>query len=265
MLKLVNPYIANKVNLMGVDMSNKWLLFSSVGPREGQDSVAIWSQGKDRYFDMVLYYYKGDIPESSPAKCVWRTDFKYPNFAHFLENNDVSQYEAIWVVDDDIVMTTDEINRMFAIFSEQGLWLAQPACDENSHITVPITRRQPEYAVRHVNVIENGTTIYSRHIIDKCLPVFKAAQSGWGVGIIVSQIINAPYGKIGVIDQTPCHHPEGKSALDEVMPRPDHQVEGEALMKKFGVWYIRAEQFPSSIKNIEFETQEQNDEKEICL
>ena len=49
---------------------------------------------------------------------VKRKGLKFDNFHHFLTHNDVSKYDAIWVVDDDIIIDTGSINQMFQIFSE---------------------------------------------------------------------------------------------------------------------------------------------------
>ena len=54
------------------------------------------------------------------------------NFSHFIKNNDLSGYDAIFVVDDDIIMNSKDINKMFNTFMKYKLKLAQPSFDEKS-------------------------------------------------------------------------------------------------------------------------------------
>ena len=136
-------------------------------------------------FDFVAYYYgEKEVPEmhveqitKNASLFVKRKGFKYENFYHFLRNYNIKRYKAIWVADDDIMINTASINRMFKIFSEHGLWIAQPSFDLASFVSHDITRNIPNYKLHYTNFIENNVAIFSTKIIPILKKTFKVAQS----------------------------------------------------------------------------------------
>ena len=109
-LKLTNPLTG------GFIPKNKYLLFSSVSKRSnGKQAWEYWNEG-ERNYDIVLAYYKDDVPGECSDYCFKRNDFKLPNFYYFANNNDISSYDAFFIVDDDITMTSQDINKMFDRF-----------------------------------------------------------------------------------------------------------------------------------------------------
>ena len=217
------------------DFKNKYLVFSSVGDT---NCVHHWlADSSHRNFDLITYYY-GDDPDFSPDSdlLINRKGLKYENFYHCVHNINLSNYEAVWVVDDDIVMQTDAINRMFARFSQFNLLLAQPSFCADSRLSWQITRQDPTCTIRYTNFVENGVAIFSRDVIEPFLPTFKNARTGWGIDLIWPVLLGFPTAKIAIIDEICCLHPNNAiSSLDKVVPRPMHTVWGIELLKRFGI------------------------------
>lgn len=211
----------------------KYLIFSSAGDR---NNVHTWISGTDKKnFDLVIYYFGDKIePVFDADIIIKRKGLKFDNFHHFLNHNDISQYDAIWVVDDDIIMDTSSINTMFFLFTKYKLWLAQPSFSEESMTSWDITRCNPDYILRFTNFVENGVTVYSKKIIPQLDKTFKDAKTGFGVDLIWPHLLSYPKDKIAIIDAVTCYHPKGnKSSLNEVVPRSQHLTQGAELLRDY--------------------------------
>jgi len=215
--------------------NKKHLVFSSVGDI---NNVHTWNSSPNKKnFDLIIYYYgdKAD-PEFNAEMVVKRKGLKLDNFCHYLKHHNVEKYESIWLVDDDIIMDTVSINRMFKIFSKYKLWLAQPSFDKSSLIPHSVTRNIQECVLHYTNFVEVGVPIFSTKTIEKLQGSFKNAGTGYGLDYIWPSLLEFPTDKIAVIDAVTCQHLEtGYSALDEVMPRSKHLSEGIDLLVKYGL------------------------------
>jgi len=224
----------------------KHLVFSSVGDR---NSVQTWiSDPSKKNFDLAIYYYgEKDKPEFDAELIVKRKGLKFDNFYHYLKHNEISQYESIWVVDDDIVIDTTSINKMFFLFSKYKLWLAQPSFIDGSSISWDITKKNPDRILRFTNFAENGVAIFSKHILPKLDETFKDARTGFGIDLIWPYLLGYPKNKIAIIDAVSCSHPKGnESSLDKVIPRELHLTQGVELLKYYGL--LPSDCNPSQIK-----------------
>jgi hypothetical protein len=213
----------------------KYLVFSSVGDR---NNIQSWTSGPGKkIFDVVIYYYgEEETPVFDVDTLVRRKGLKLENFHHFLSINDASQYEAIWVVDDDIIMDTESINTMFSIFKKYKLWLAQPSFNEDSQISWDITRKKPNNILRFTNFVECGVPIFSQKVIPQLKGTFKNAKTGAGLDLIWAKLLDFPKDKIAVIDTVSCHHPKNlPSSIDLVIPRQLHLVQGIKLLNEYGM------------------------------
>ena len=170
----------------GKKSNYQYLLFSSVGSRDVL-GCKHWVDS-DRNYDIVIYAY-GNVPQickEKTDKLIYRKDYKFPNFYHYATNNDISKYDAIWIVDDDIVMETKDINKMFDKFMKHKLLLAQPAYDKTSDISWPLLSKRKKGGIVYTNFIEVSAPVYSREAIQKSLDTFKDSKHAWGLDYIVS-------------------------------------------------------------------------------
>lgn len=215
--------------------NRKFLLFSSIDTSRSAHDY--WLGEPGRNYDVVLYIYKGEIPELPVDLCVKMEGFKFQNFYAFAKTIDIYHYDAIWIVDDDIQMQTREINRMFTLFLEYGLWIAQPAFDSSSHASWELTVYDDKYILRYSNFVENGALICGREALKLCLPTMKDITTGFGSDFLFPTLVGFPPEKIALIDDVQCHHPSGESTLDILIPRSLHFKDTEELMKKYNFRY----------------------------
>ena len=234
-LALALPFALTFIYFYYKNHKTKYLIFSSVGDR---NNIQSWVSGPcKKNFDLVIYYFgEQNDPEFDADLIVKRKGLKFANFHHFLNHNDVSQYDAMWVVDDDIIMDTASINKMFSLFSKYKLWLAQPSFSEGSRISWDITQKNPDCILRFTNFVENGATIYSRKILPQLIKTFKDARTGYGVDLIWPKLLGYPKNKIAIIDAVACCHPKGvESSLDKAIPREQHLTQGVELLNNYGL------------------------------
>ena len=191
----------------------------------------------DRNYDVVLFVYNGDLPEQQVDLCVERKGFKFQNFYAFATTTDIYHYDAIWIVDDDIQMSTRDINRMFLLFQEHDLWIAQPAFDPGSHASWEMTIFDEKYLLRFSNFVENGVMVCARDALKLCLPAMKDIKTGFGSDFLFPHLTGFPSQRIAVIDDVQCHHPEGESTLNSLIPRSLHFKDTEHLMEKYKFRY----------------------------
>lgn len=213
----------------------KHLLFSSVGDINSTESWV--SDIKTKNFDLVMYYYGNkDTPPTCADLLVKRKGLKFENFCHYIDHNDISQYESVWVVDDDIVMDTESINRMFELFSDYKLWLAQPSFAHDSVAPFGMTRNDSSCVLRYTNFVENNVAIFSTDVIPKLKQSFNEAGTGFGVDFVWTSLLGFPTNKIAVIDAVSCCHPRSNfSSLDQVVPRHLHKLQGAKLLARYGL------------------------------
>ena len=213
----------------------KYLLFSSVDSRRSAHSS--WLDAPGRAFDVVLYAYGGESLEGVADLFVKNKGYKFQNFHVFSGICDVSRYSAVWVVDDDIEMGTADINKMFDLFVMHDLYLAQPSYDSGSYTIWDMAVVDERYRLRYTNFVENGVTVFSGNALKKCLPVMKDIETGCGSDYIFPFLLDFPKNKIAIIDNVQCHHPDGDSSLDKIVPRVYHGREAERLMNKYHYKY----------------------------
>lgn len=210
--------------------SRKYLVFSSVdNSRSAYDQ---WLSDGERNFDVALYVYKGELSDERVDIIKYREGFKFENFFDFSQHYDVLQYDAVWIVDDDIQLRTPDINQMFDMFSRHKLWIGQPAYSNDSYTPMQLCFVDEGYHLRYSNFCENGVSIFSSEALRKCLPVMKDIKTGWGSEYLFYKLIGSPDKGVAILDDVVCFHPRHESSLDLLIPRSFHASEVFNLIDK---------------------------------
>jgi hypothetical protein len=220
----------------GFQPKRKYLVFSSIDPR--RSAYSSWLDSSHRNYDVVLYTYRSEIDDLCVDYTKKRKGFKFENFYAFSKLVNVEHYDAVWIVDDDIHMSTEEINRMFDMFFKYDLLLGQPSYDKRTSSSWDISYADDKYLLRYTNFVENGVAIMSRKALQTCLPSMQHIKSGWGADFIWPKLLGFPDNSIAIIDEVQCYHPKSESSLNDKLPRLMHRFEGEYLMEKLGAEYF---------------------------
>jgi hypothetical protein len=160
-------------------------------------------------FDLLVAYYgaepgkwkaKADLYDQTPG-------LKYPWFEQAWSlGKQFSDYDAIWLADEDIGADTETVSDMFDIFHESGLAIGQPAMADDGVVGFEMMRRVPGLLLRHTEFVEEQVPIFSRAALSRIGHTFGEAKSGWGLGVAWSKIISPIEKTLGVIDACPVFH-----------------------------------------------------------
>ena len=171
-----------------------------------------WIQGASRNFDLYLSYY-GDRPGRYKEDADYYREMKSTKwpalYAHIGADREIIEsYDAIWFPDDDLLINTESINRMFDLFSTFNLSLAQPALTFDSYFSHSAVLRNPSYILRFVNFVEVMAPIFSKKALELLSPTFSQVSVGWGLDFVWPHLLQkeGASSRVAIIDQTPVTH-----------------------------------------------------------
>lgn len=210
--------------------------------RAGDSSLHTeWLKSNSRNFDIMIDYYgceRDRYAESCEYYIVENEGRKFSAIYKTILNNPAlfEQYDAVWFPDDDLLTDTENINKMFELFQEHDLMLAQPALTTDSYYSHPVTLENSQTALRYTFYCEVMAPIFSREALLQCFHSFNLGHVGWGLDMLWPQILGYPIEKIAILDTTPVKHTrpigEGEIYKDlEVHPRKELDI----LLKIFGI------------------------------
>ncbi|MDR7079842.1 hypothetical protein J2Y03_004900 [Neobacillus niacini] len=171
-----------------------------------------WIEPKNaKTFELYIEYY-GEHPKRYREDADYyshnQTGTKFPRFFDIISQNQslLNDFDAVWIVDDDISISADTISSMFELFHLHHLWLAQPALTKHSNLSFPTLFQDPQYTLRYTNFIEAMAPIFSKSALQKCWRTFEKSTSGWGLDFVWPKLLEYPSDRIAVIDATPISH-----------------------------------------------------------
>jgi hypothetical protein len=204
----------------------KHLVFTSAGDRS---NLIGWLSGR-RNFDLWVTYYgnqSGQFKESADFYN-YRRGGKFPNLHHLYQTwpDILGHYEAIMVMDDDIIIDTAAISRLFELREQFDLWLLQPAFDPKGKISHAITKVKPGVLLRYVNFVEVTCPLFKKEKLDGFMKVYDPALISWGVDWWYMHTLGPDLaGKVAIIDEITCINPHdstkggGQREIDLLEPK----------------------------------------------
>lgn len=126
----------------------------------------------------------------------------------FYEDSPLWDYERIWLPDDDLMVSGQDINLMFHLSRKHGLDLCQPAMSEGpgSHPNHPLTIRRPEGGVRHERFVEIMCPLFSKRALKICIGSFKDSVSGYGLDHLWPSFLGRPLERMAILDDIGVTH-----------------------------------------------------------
>jgi hypothetical protein len=237
--------------------NRKYILFISAG--DNTEFYKMWCE-KQRNYDIWVVYY-GDNDDnynkfSQYADKIWkRKGSKFQNFHHIFQNykDDLMKYERYFIVDDDIVITTDNINKCFDISVKYDLWICQPSLSYKSKLSHEVVIHKNGNLLRYTNFVEVNVPIFSQNALLKLLEYYDPSLIGYGVDFLYIWANGMDVkNKYAVIDSVVCLNPQ-----DVVKKDGKREI---AKMDKYKsshhIWYIYSKKIgaPYSWKGITHET-----------
>jgi hypothetical protein len=180
--------------------------------RAGNNSLhPEWLKGDGtRNWDIVVSYF-GDDPDLYKEADVLRIDSKgpkWPALHDLLRSNPefISNYDYIWLPDDDLSTSKVEINLLFDLVRTYKLEVAQPSLSWDSYFSHITTLRNNMTKIRFTNYIEVMAPCFCSAMLRKALPLFNSNLSGWGLDFLWAGLAENPQSGLAIIDVVEVRH-----------------------------------------------------------
>ncbi len=166
-------------------INNKFFIFTSAGDNTNFDKLWI---GDNMTYDIYVIYYGDNSGNYNNYKdkvkyIEKRKGSKFQNFHFFYHNYKeiIDKYERFFILDDDIIFTVNDINKMFDISEKYNLSICGPSFTHNSKIGHPISKNKKRFFLAYTNFIEVNTPLFSKAALDKFMPYLDPCLIGWGI------------------------------------------------------------------------------------
>lgn len=194
----------------------KNVLFVSAG-----DKTVFYENWLDenRNYDIFVCYYGSEKDRKYEKYANFyfeRKGSKFQNFSYLwncCENNlNLRNYKNYFIIDDDIIIKTTEINELFEYMDKFDLWILQPSFNpECKIISHQITKQQINNNYRYVNFIEVNVPIFSNYAITKCMEIYKDELVGYGIDYLFLSHLGVEHkDKYMIVDKISCINPYSK-------------------------------------------------------
>lgn len=167
-----------------------------------------WLAGPDApQFDLGVIYY-GNAPGrygEDGAYYFPRKGFKLELIASVLDEGPelLEQYDRIWLPDDDLRISTGEINLLFELFASHELKIAQPALGRGE-VSYCNLRRRPGMLLRYTPFVEVMCPLFSSRALQEVRHTLRANRSGWGIDWLWTTHFHD--GEMAIIDKVCVDH-----------------------------------------------------------
>lgn len=236
-----------------VNSSNRFLVFTSAGDNS---NLMLWLQ-QDKKFDIFICYYGDNKGTFSDVADFYleRKGGKFPNihfcFTHFPEI--FERYDAIFVADDDLILSSNKITSLFELREKYSLWLLQPAFNRRGKVSFKLTQEQPMLTLRYCNFIEVTCPLFKTEKLIEFLKVYDPILVGWGADIWFSNLLateDVNNNKIAIIDAVSCINPRDAKKSNQL--REIDKLQSSDVRRQ--VWEATSLKYnlPLNYKKIEF-------------
>ena len=218
-----------------------YLVFTSAGDRS---NLQRWLRGR-RDFDLWITYYgnrRGRYSESADFYNE-RKGSKFQNlkFAYDTWPDSFARYGAVMVMDDDVLIDSRGINRLFRIRSGHDLWVLQPAFDPRGKVSWDITRVDPRCRLRFTNFVEMTCPLFRQDKLAQFMAIYDPILVGFGVDWWFLHSMGAGLERrVAVVDEVVCLNPHDRTKgrireIDRLQSTADRRKVWEEIKRKHAI------------------------------
>lgn len=222
-------------------VKSQYLLFTSAGDHS---NIHHWLQGS-RNFDLWVSYYGNEKNkyEDISDYHIEKKGGKFPALHYVYQHwkDILDNYQAIFIMDDDIIIDASAISRLFKIRKKYDLWLLQPAFTKKGKYTHKVTVVNPTTFLRYTNFVEVTCPLFKKEKLDEFMKVYDPILIGWGVDWWFMDVLGRNLqGKVAVIDDIVCINPHdstkgGQREIDLLQKRSDRVENWDKIKKKYNI------------------------------
>lgn len=216
-------------------------MFTSAGDHSNLHG---WLQGT-RDFDLWVVYYgdRRDTFRDAAEYYVARKGSKFQNLHYCYQHWHplLARYDAIMVLDDDIVIDAASLTELFRIRRELDLWALQPAFRLLGKISWDITRVRPAARLRYTNFIEMACPLLRRDKLDAFMSVYDPQLVGYGTDWWFLHSLGPELeNHVAIVDAITCINPYdrtkgGRREIDRLQSKPQRQEVWERIKTLHGL------------------------------
>ncbi len=215
-----------------------YLVVSTIGVNSLHQSYC----KEGRNFDVMLIAYESEAFEkfkNDADLVVYKKGQKFELIHHYLTQKEL-KYKYYLLLDDDMLMTTEEINTFFLINEANQLRISHPSVIGYNHHK--IMSPHVDYTLRFTDWIELQAVCFSRSKLNEMIDTFVETKHGWGLPELWWHKSITPWGEdfklFAIVDEIKAIHTRdyGNTYQTDVAER-----EGVALLKKYGLKSAKVE------------------------
>ena len=175
----------------------------------GKDSLHRQLLKGDADFDLHLLIYDGSYNlfcNDTDFICC-QSGYKMDMTYHYIHRHPefLEKYDYFFLMDDDIEMSTEEVNKLFRMMREYDLKIAQPSL-VMSYYTYEHTLHNPHCVLRYTNFVEMMVPCFSSEALRKVLPTFEKKVRGCGIEYHWPTLINTNNSDMAILDEIHVSH-----------------------------------------------------------
>lgn len=249
---LFHPVKEEKVRLDGSYKKNA--VFVSVG----KDSLHRQLLKGDADFDLHLLIYDGSYNkfcnDSDFVAC--DAGYKMDMIYRYLHRHPelFEKYEYFFLLDDDIVISTEDVNRLFSMMREYQLKIAQPSL-VMSYYTYKHTAFHPFYILRYTNFVEMMMPCFSRDALKAVLPTFEQKIRWCGIEMHWPVLVGSNHKDMAIVDAVSAKHTRPVQSWNSLS-----QLQQENYLKKHNLSWSIEMYGGLPLDNVDFEGKQAFDE-----
>lgn len=249
---LFHPVKEEKVRLDGAYKKNA--VFIPVG----KDSLHRQLLKGDADFDLHLLIYDGSYNkfcnDSDFVACDagYKMDMTYRYLHRHPEL--FEKYEYFFLLDDDIVISTEDVNRLFSMMREYQLKIAQPSL-VMSYYTYKHTAFHPFYILRYTNFVEMMMPCFSRDALKAVLPTFEQKIRWCGIEMHWPVLVGSNHKDMAIVDAVSAKHTRPVQSWNSLS-----QLQQENYLKKHNLSWSIEIYGGLPLDNVDFEGKQAFDE-----
>jgi hypothetical protein len=211
--------------------------------RAGRNSLhPTWLEGAaERNWDLIVSVYdpEAQIEPSDDVRVVIKRGGKWDGlYVLFADSDLLDRYDYIWLPDDDIAATKEDVNTIFDMMRRYGLEVAQPALTRDSYFTHFVCMQCPGFTLRYSNFVEIMVPCVTAGLLAKVLDDFRESESGFGMDTIWTRLSDDPHNKAAILDAIAVRHtrPVGKFLRSKMAERGrSPEADREGLTARYGL------------------------------
>lgn len=249
---LFHPVKEEKVRLDGSYKKNA--VFVPVG----KDSLHRQLLKGDADFDLHLLIYDGSYNkfcnDSDFVAC--DAGYKMDMIYRYLHRHPelFEKYEYFFLLDDDIVISTEDVNRLFSMMREYQLKIAQPSL-VMSYYTYKHTAFHPFYILRYTNFVEMLMPCFSRDALKAVLPTFEQKIRWCGIEMHWPVLVGSNHKDMAIVDAVSAKHTRPVQSWNSLS-----QLQQENYLKKHNLSWSIEMYGGLPLDNVDFEGKQAFDE-----